>query len=160
MTIFDKSVALILKHEGGYVNDPRDPGGETNYGISKRAYPDLNISKLSEDEAKGIYKEDYWDRVKGDDLPPSVALVVFDMAVNAGVRRAIKMLQEVVGTKRDGIIGDITLGEVRKKDDKELATRYTLRRLEYYTSLVTFNIYGKGWTKRTIETLKVSLNIP
>jgi len=157
---YDRCVQLILKHEGGYVNDPRDPGGETNYGISKKAYPDLNISKLSEEEAKGIYKEDYWDRIKGDDLPPSVALVVFDMAVNAGVRRSIKMLQEVVGTKRDGIIGDITLGEIRKKDDKELATRYTLRRLEYYTSLVNFNIYGKGWTKRTVETLKVSLNIP
>ena len=93
MSNYDEAVYLVLKHEGGYVNNPNDTGGETNFGISKRAYPDLNIAELSVETAQEIYKRDFWDKVKGDKLPEGLDLMVFDFAVNAGVSRASKVLQ-------------------------------------------------------------------
>ena len=155
--MFDKAIKVILKHEGGYVNHPSDPGGETNYGISKRAYPSLDIDKLSEHDAKVIYKEDYWDKIRGDDLPEGLSLVVFDMAVNAGIKRAIKLLQGILRVKKDGIIGPKTLGSIEGRDIKELIYLYSIERITYYTSLSTFNVFGKGWIKRVIITLEEAL---
>ena len=155
--MFDKAIKVILKHEGGYVNHPSDPGGETNYGISKRAYPSLDIDKLSEHDAKVIYKEDYWDKIRGDDLPEGLSLVVFDMAVNAGIKRAIKLLQGILRVKKDGIIGPKTLGSIEGRDIKELIYLYSIERITYYTSLSTFNVFGKGWIKRVIGTLEEAL---
>src|ERR1044072_8557468 len=94
---FKSAVEIILAHEGGYSFDPRDPGGETNFGISKRQYPNLNIKDLTRERAKAIYFSDYWNKVRGDSLPFGVALVAFDYAVNAGVSTAIKALQRVSG---------------------------------------------------------------
>ena len=93
---FEPAVELILKHEGGYVNHPDDPGGETNFGIAKRSYPNLEIDKLSEDDAKRIYKEDYWDKVRGDQLHPAVALMVFDTAVNMGISREVNSFKKLL----------------------------------------------------------------
>ena len=155
--MFDKAIKVILKHEGGYVNHPSDPGGETNYGISKRAYPSLDIAKLSEHDAKVIYKEDYWDKIRGDDLPEGLSLVIFDMAVNAGIKRAIKLLQGILRVKKDGIIGPKTLGSIEGRDIKELIYLYSIERITYYTSLSTFNVFGKGWIKRVIITLEEAL---
>ena len=82
---FETVVHMVLEHEGGYVNHPSDPGGETKYGISKRAYPDVDIAELTKDDAANLYKRDYWDRIKGDELPVGVACVVMDYAVNSGI---------------------------------------------------------------------------
>ena len=90
---FDRAVALVLKHEGGYVNDSRDPGGETRYGISKRAYPDVDILRLTEDEAKAIYKRDYWDTLRPDEIPEPLAICLFDAAVNMGAVTSVRLLQ-------------------------------------------------------------------
>jgi len=104
---------MVLKHEGGYINHKNDPGGETNYGISKRAYPDVDIKNLTVDGAKELYKRDYWDRIKGDDLPAGVACVTMDYAVNSGTSRASKALQGACGIRNgDGIIGPHTLSAV------------------------------------------------
>ena len=155
---FEKAVDLILKHEGGYVNHPEDPGGETNFGIAKRSYPDLDIAKLSKHDAKQIYKEDYWDRVKGDELPPAIALMVFDTAVNMGISRASKFLQEVVNAKPiDGIIGSKTVANTKnafKNAPEFVLTSYANKRLDHYKKLSTFETFGKGWTRRVEETLE------
>jgi len=107
--MFKHAVELILEHEGGYVNHPDDRGLETNFGISKRAYPEVDIKNLTKTEAKEIYRRDYWNRVMGDDLPFPLALVTFDAAVNSGVSRASKWLQTAVEAYPDGVVGPLTV---------------------------------------------------
>ena len=159
MLNFDRAVYLILKHEGGYVNNPNDTGGETNFGISKRAYPDLDIAELSVFTAQEIYKRDFWDKVKGDHLPTGLDLTVFDFAVNAGVSRASKVLQKIVGAKPDGIIGSKTLNLINTHSDVlALITEYYRLRQAYYESIDSFQHFGLGWTRRNNETLKESLS--
>ena len=121
MADFEQAVALILKHEGGYVHDKNDPGGETNYGISKRAYPAEDIKALTPERAKALYRRDYWDAIRGPELPFPVALVVFDMAVNAGVSAAVKLLQRSVGATVDGKIGPQTIAKTAAKRAQDVA---------------------------------------
>ena len=90
LTKFNQIIDKVLKHEGGYVNDPNDPGGETNYGISKRAYPNVDIKNLTIDGAKEIYKKDYWDKTKVESVPERLRYIYFDMCVNMGMRRLLK----------------------------------------------------------------------
>ena len=108
-----KSLEAILHHEGGYVNHPKDPGGETNLGVTKRVYEDFGGTKdmkdLTREDVEPIYKKNYWDRVKGDQLPAGLDLCVFDFGVNAGTGRAAKYLQTLIGTVADGGIGPNTL---------------------------------------------------
>ena len=155
---FEAAVELILKHEGGYVNHPDDPGGETNFGIAKRSYPDVDIAKLTKNDAKRIYKEDFWDKVRGDQMPGAIALMVFDTAVNMGVSRAGKFLQEVVNANPiDGIIGSGTLANVDnawENSSEFVLTSYANKRLDFYKRLSTFDTFGKGWTRRVEETLE------
>lgn len=149
---FLKAVELIFKHEGGLVDHPSDPGGLTNFGISQRAYPDLNIRGLSKPGAAAIYHRDYWLKIKGDDLPGAVALSVFDMAVNSGVIRSIKIMQRCLGLKEDGIIGPKTMEAVLATPRYTMIEKYRKERQKYYESLAGFKTFGKGWTRRTNET--------
>lgn len=156
---FDVAVNLILDHEGGYVWDKADPGGETNWGISKRAYPNVDIKNLTKAEAKAIYKRDYWNKVRGDSIPFPVAVVAFDMAVNMGVSRSIKMLQSAVGTKQDGVFGDLTLASVMKESPSFIVERMTNSRIQYYADLPTFPRFKGGWIRRSVETLVFALTM-
>ena len=160
MNKFRIAVDMVLKHEGGYVDDPSDPGGRTKYGISQRSYQGLDIRSITKDDAREIYKRDYWDRIRGDDLPTPVAIVAFDMAVNAGSRTASKMVQRAVKADQDGVIGPATLRAVSRRDATDVAYDVTLYRLSYYARLVTrrssFGKYLKGWTKRTLTTLRIA----
>lgn len=162
--MFNAFVEIIIDHEGGYVNDPDDPGGETKYGISKRAYPELDIANLTKDDAKTIYHRDYWKKVGGPsiaELSPGVALVAFDHAVNAGVDAAVKILQSLAGSKVDGVFGPNTNKAVKKwvknKPDNDKAfqypvNEYTTRRLADYVEIANFDKYGDGWFNRVIST--------
>lgn len=150
---FVAAVTLVLKHEGGYVNDPNDPGGETNYGISKRSYPNEDIRALTPTRAMALYHRDYWQAIRGDDLPPALALVVFDMAVNAGVGAAIRQLQETLAVPVDGVIGPQTLAKAKAANAVDAATRASRRRILYYAALPGWKHYAKSWTQRTLETL-------
>lgn len=150
---FDRAVTFVLQWEGGEVNDPRDPGGHTKYGISKRAYPHLDITNLTSEQAIGIYQTDYWELVKGDELPFPIALQTFDMAVNAGISAGAKCLQRALRTLADGIIGPSTLSIAKTSDPKVIAPLLTTERILYYTQLDNWPRYGKGWTKRTIAAL-------
>lgn len=148
---FEEAVMHIFNYEGGYVYDSNDPGGETKYGISKRAYPNCDIKNLTMDKARNIYKMDYWDAVKANQLPPSWRLIVFDCAVNQGVGRAIKFMQKTAGVKQDGIIGPITKRAFEDLADMDFIDRYAALRLDHYTNLPHWQHFGKGWAKRLLE---------
>lgn len=148
---FKKAVVIILKHEGGYVNHPSDPGGETNFGISKRAYPHLEISKLTEIDARQIYRRDYWDAVKADLLPSNLRLMVFDAAVNHGPGLAIRILQRLVKVGVDGVIGPATLEGLNHVNIETLPVRYAKARLDIYMQNKNFNKFGTGWLRRLLS---------
>ncbi len=157
-TRFDRAILLILRHEGGYVNDPKDPGGETNFGISKRSYLEIDIKSLTKQSASEIYYRDYWQPNYCDDLPWPLAIQVFDYAVNAGSNQAARALQKLVGASVDGWIGPKTVSKAQNyklhdSGHKHAASRFAEERIRYYASLRQFPRYGKAWVRRTIETL-------
>ncbi|AVU02496.1 hypothetical protein EBA05_08590 [Xanthomonas oryzae pv. oryzae] len=156
MSQFDSLIGRVLSHEGGYVNDPRDPGGETQWGISKRAYPELNIRALTRDQAIEIYRRDYWARVQGDKLPAAVAFQVLDAAVNHGVGTATRWLQRAVGVADDGVIGPSTLAAIVAVPAADLVLLFNAERLEFYAKLSNFDAFGKGWTRRVAGNLRLA----
>lgn len=149
--------------EGDLSLDPEDRGnwtsGEvgkgtlkgTKWGISAASYPQLDIQGLAWRDALEIYRRDYWQRAGCDNMPPRVAVAVFDMAVNHGVSNAVKMLQEVVGTTKDGIIGPRTLAAVRSANQEDLVVDLLRVRLDFYRGLKTYPRYGKGWQRRVLK---------
>ena len=163
-TNYDKCLETILHHEGGYVNHPKDPGGETNLGVTKRVYEEWGGTKdmkdLTVEDVAPIYKKNYWDKLKGDDLPGGLDLCVFDFGVNAGPGRAAKYLQSMIGTTPDGGIGPMTLAALQKYVDEnglvESIEEYQKRRQEYYEKLSTFATFGRGWTRRVNETTELA----
>lgn len=150
MPAFEKAFAIVIGIEGGYSNNPNDAGGETKYGISKRAYPNLDIRNLTLEAARGIYKKDYWDRVRGDLLPAPMALIVFDAAVNSGVGQAIKWLQEAVGAHADGVIGPVTLAAVQAHSGRgaALIAEYMAQRNVFLAGLPSWRSFSLGWSRR------------
>lgn len=148
-------VAFTLQAEGGLVDDPNDPGGLTNFGISQRAYPGVDIRGLTAEAASNIYHRDYWERVAGDSLPMGVDLMVFDMAVNAGVAESARILQGCVGAAQDGVIGDGTLAAVATAcaSDNTMGLIDILANAQraYYESLPEWPIYGAGWGARVTK---------
>lgn len=147
MSDFEKAFSMVMKFEGGYSNDPNDPGGETKFGISKRAYPHLDIASLTEDQAKDIYHLDYWQGISGDFLPYPINIIIFDAAVNQGKKRAVRMLQEALKIKQDGLIGSQTIKAV-KNASSEFCAVYLAKRARQYAKTRNFSIYGDGWLKR------------
>ena len=153
---FEEALEHVLKHEGGFVNHPKDPGGMTNLGVTKKVWDEWIGRESSEDEMRNLkpedvaplYKKMYWDRVKGDDLPSGVNYCVFDAAVNSGTGRAAKWLQEAVGAVPDGAIGAKTLANVAAHDADSLVNAYCDVRLNFLKSLKTFDTFGKGWSRR------------
>ena len=160
-----KSLEAILHHEGGYVNHPKDPGGETNLGVTKRVYEDFGGTKdmkdLTREDVEPIYKKNYWDRVKGDHLPAGLDLCVFDFGVNAGTGRAAKYLQTLIGTVADGGIGPNTLkaldSYIQTNGVENTIKSYQADRQKFYEGLDTFATFGRGWTRRVEETTEMAL---
>ena len=157
MARFDVCVEFVLEKEGGYVNDPQDPGGETNFGISKRAYPKLNIKNLTRAGAIDLYRFDYWQEAKCGYMPKGVDLLVFDTAVNRGPLRARKRLQQALRVKVDGIIGSKTLHALQFKNTFDLIDEFTSQRMVAYARLKKFSRYGLGWTRRIIAAHRAAL---
>jgi lysozyme family protein len=144
---FDSAVEFVLSHEGGLVNDVHDPGGLTRYGISQRAYPDLDIRNLTKDDAMQIYRTDYWDRCRCDELPAGLAILLFDSAVNQGPTAAIRMLQQALRVSADGVIGPVTLAAAQGAT-KATICEYVARRANTYGLNPNFTRYGLGWSRR------------
>ena len=161
---YDKCLETILHHEGGYVNHPKDPGGETNLGVTKRVYEEFGGTKdmkdLTVEDVAPIYKKGYWDKMKGDDLPTGLDLCVFDFGVNAGPGRAAKYLQTMIGTVADGGIGPNTLAKLKEYVDEHGLAKsidnYQEARQAYYEKLSTFDTFGRGWTRRVDETTQLA----
>lgn len=143
----------LIGHEGGYVNDPNDPGGETNWGVSKRSYPDLDIKSLTREDAREIYKRDFWDKVNADRLPFSVVYQLFDFAVNSGPETAVRTLQSIVGAAPDGHWGPISQSLCDAKSEADLLLNLNSKRLFFMTSLNAWKFYNKGWAKRIAQNL-------
>lgn len=150
---FNRAIDRILAHEGGYVNDPKDPGGETNYGISKRAYPNEDIKALTRDKAKVIYRRDYWDAIKGDQMHPAVAFQVMDAAVNHGVSWASKTLQRAAQVTVDGKVGPKTI-TAANANPRRTIDQFNDYREAFYQKLPTFGRFGRGWLARLEQNRK------
>lgn len=151
---YDEAFKILIGHEGGYVNNPNDPGGETKYGISKRSYPNVDIRNLTLDQAKAIYKRDFWDAVKADQLPAKLRFHIFDAAVNSGVGAAVKWLQGAVGVVQDGKLGPVTLNACVQQDPVALAINFNLTRLNAMTDMKGWVSFSRGWTKRIISNIR------
>lgn len=154
---FDKAFDRIIGHEGGYVNHPNDPGGETKYGISKLAYPNEDIKNLTIDRAKELYKRDYWDRARADEYDFAIGFRLFDIAVNSGIGNAIRMLQKAAGVAPDGQIGPISIQAIKSKPVKDILMLMSAERLEFYAALSTFDTFGRGWARRVASNLRAAV---
>lgn len=155
---FDDAFERLIGHEGGYVNHPDDPGGETMYGITARVARASGytgqMKSLPLDVAKQIARSQYWDPVGAPLFHPAVAFELFDMAYNHGVSRSIKIFQQAVGTKADGIIGKLTIAAAGKFSNLQLICLINSFRLEFYTGLGTWPTFGKGWARRVSSNLR------
>jgi len=152
---FDEAFERLIGHEGGYVNDPRDPGGETRYGVSKRAYPGEDIRNLTLERAKAIYLRDYWGPAGCDAVPRPVEFDLFDMAVNAGVKAAIRTLQAACDETVDGVLGPRTLQAAQSMDPYRLLARFDGIRLDLLNdNPQLWASFGRGWAQRIAENLK------
>ena len=164
---FEESLAHVLKHEGGYVDHPKDPGGATNLGCTKKVWEEWIGHEVTKDDIKALtiadvsplYKARYWDKCRCDDLPRGVDFAVFDLAINSGVGRASKLLQRAVGVAADGAIGPATLAAVADANPRELATKICELRLAFLQVLPTWETFGKGWGRRVKETEKTAFNM-
>lgn len=158
-TNFAKALAAVLVHEGGFVNNPKDPGGMTNLGCTKAVWEEhcghgvdeKSMRALTPNDVGPLYRQKYWNKICGDDLPSGVDYVVFDAAINSGPSRAAKWLQACVGVEPDGGIGPKTLAAVRALDAKQLVDDYGKRRLSFMMDLPTWDTFGRGWTRRVLE---------
>lgn len=161
---FDVAFKHVLKSEGGFTNDPVDPGGMTNLGITLAEWQhyvghivnEKEMRSLTPEKVKPLYKYKYWNAVAGDDLPKGIDYLLFDFGVNAGPGRAVKIMQECVGAKKDGVIGPRTISAIKAIDAVQLIDEYTVAKKEYYKSLSTFWKFGKGWFNRCDEVATIA----
>jgi lysozyme family protein len=164
ITNFDTCLAHVLASEGGFVNNPKDPGGITNLGCTKTTWEifvghpvsEADMRNLTKDDVKPLYKRKYWDQVSGDLLPAGLDYAVFDAAINSGPGRAAKWLQEVVGVVADGSIGPATLKAIEAFDALELIAHYNDKRLQFLEALPTFATFGKGWSNRVASVQSIA----
>jgi lysozyme family protein len=166
---FERCLALILQHEGGYVDHPSDPGGATNMGITRKTLarwrkispwtdlPKSSVASLKREEAALIYRANYWNPTRAGEMPAGVDLVLFDFAVNSGPDRAIRTLQAALGVAADGEVGPVTLAALRTAEPARLVNNVCDRRLAFLQGLTTFAVFGRGWTRRVAETRAAAL---
>lgn len=154
---FRESLAAVLVHEGGYSNHPKDPGGATMKGVTQRVYDAYrrsnrqeirSVRNITDSELEAIYYQQYWMACKADNLASGLDYAVFDYAVNSGPSRAIKHLQEVLGVKQDGIMGNVTLAAAASASTSNVIIALCERRMRFLKGLTTWDTFGNGWTNR------------
>ena len=151
---FPEAFSRTVGEEGGYVNDPRDPGGATKFGISKRSHPDVDIENLTIDQARDIYRREYWDANRLGELPARMAVAVFDGCVNSGAHAAIGWFQRALGAPDTGDMDDHTIAAARAATDPSgVLMRYWGHRLRFLADLSTWPAYGRGWSRRVARGL-------
>lgn len=156
---FDEAFHHLLGHEGGYVNHPDDPGGETNWGVTKVVARQHGYEGLMKDMpvgvAKAVYRKSYWDAVQADNLPPAIRYAVFDAAVNSGVGTSVRWLQQSVGATPDGVLGPKTLAAINEVNPDGLLRRMLAKRLTAMTSMSGWPSFSKGWARRVATLLEM-----
>ena len=150
---FDQAFERLIGHEGGYVWDKADPGGETKYGISRRSHPGEDIKGITLARAKQIYLREYWGPAGCDAVPDAIRFDLFDCAVNSGVDTAIRMLQLSVGETQDGIVGPKTLQAIRSTSPARVTARFNGARLAMMADLPSWPRFGRGWARRIADNL-------
>ena len=151
---FQECLDLVLKSEGGWVNNPADPGGETNLGVTKRVWveyvghPVDSLKKLTKEDVAPLYELKYWRPCYCEVLPRGLDFIVFSMGVNAGPGRSVKLLQSAIGCVPDGVIGPRTRELISSSNGADIIKKFSTARREYYQSLKTFPIFGRGWLSR------------
>jgi lysozyme family protein len=166
-TRFEKAIEIVLQHEGGFVHHPRDPGGATKFGITRetlsrargRPVSIEDVRELTRAEAVAIYRWLYWDVVLADELPPGLDLAVFDLAVNSGPGRAVRMLQNVLGVTVDGIVGPETLKAAWQADPTKTIRHLTRARLGFLGRLAAWPVFGRGWRRRVLAVEQGALRL-
>ena len=156
---FREALQAVLLHEGGFVNHPKDPGGMTNLGVTKKVWEEWVGHPVGESEMRALtpeavapmYKKKYWDAVKGDELPSGLDYLMFDFAINAGPGRAIRTMQKAIGTNPDGVVGPKTMQALKDADPTELIAKFSVEKELFYKALPTFATFGKGWLRRVDE---------
>lgn len=169
---FQIALSHVLKSEGGYVDNPCDPGGMTNFGVTASVWgewvghipSEKEMRALTPEKVAPLYKRKYWDAIKGDNLPAGLDYCVFDCAVNSGVGRSIKILQEALGVHLSGAIDDPTLAAIRAhcitpNDTKILITDFCNKRLQFWKSLPIYSEFGAGWAKRGYQVMQTALDM-
>lgn len=164
---WDKSFESVIIHEGGYVDNPKDPGGATNLGCTKAVWEKFvghevtkdDIKALTKEDVKPLYKRNYWDAIHGDELPSGLDYAMFDCAINSGVSRASKFIQSIVGVPTDGAIGNNTIFAISQINPVTLITEFSDKRQAFLESLATFSTFGKGWTRRVQEVRSKALEM-
>lgn len=168
---FTAALDEVLKHEGGFVNHPQDPGGMTNLGVTRATWEswigrhptEAEMRSLTRAQVAPVYRKNYWDAVQCDALPPALALCVFDFAVNAGPARAARFLQQMVGAPVDGRVGPQTIAAVTaalgRSGPGGLIRAYQELRRSYYRQLSKFATFGRGWLRRVDEVEATALGM-
>lgn len=158
MSRFDTAFERTVGHEGGYVNDPRDPGGETIYGISRRAHPGAwALGRPTLEQAKTIYRDSYWTPLRCDELPIPLDEFLFDYAVNSGVGRAAMALQAAVGALQDGKVGPRTIAAVKAKPVRETLRLLFVDRAMTFALNPNDKVFGRGWFARLFDVTQQAL---
>ena len=156
---FDTAIGKVLHHEGGYSDHHDDPGGRTRYGITEAVARRVGyrgaMSELPLELAKQIYRREYWDAVRADEMPPAVRYPLFDAAVNSGVGQAIRWLQRAAGVEADGVIGPRTLAAVNGMEGSGLRARMLAQRLRMMTTLDNWPSFSRGWARRIADLMEV-----
>jgi lysozyme family protein len=164
---WDRAFDMVIAHEGGYVDHPNDPGGATNLGCTQAVWEQFvghkvtkdDIKALTREDVKPLYKKRYWDAIYGDALPAGLDYCLFDCAINSGVGRAAKFIQQIVGVPADGAIGNNTIAAISQIAPITLINEFSDKRQSFLESLPTFGTFGKGWTKRVLEVRNKSLDM-
>lgn len=151
---FDQAFEKLIGHEGGYVCNPADPGGETKFGISRRSYPMEDIRNMTLERAKALYLRDYWGPAGCDAVPDGVKFDLFDTAVNSGITTAIRLLQGAAGVTQDGIVGPITLQALGSMPASRLVARFNGFRLAFMSCTPQWETFSRGWARRIASNLK------
>lgn len=164
---FQRAFALTLKHEGGYVDHPADPGGATNLGVTIGTLSDwlgrkaskAEVRALTKESVAPIYKRNYWDVMRCDDLPMGVDYAVYDFGVNSGPRRGVMALQRAIGVADDGVVGPVTLERLKGRSPDELVRKICADRMSFLRKIRTWRTFGKGWTRRVDGVLSEALRM-
>jgi len=164
---WEKAFQAVLKHEGGFVNHPKDPGGMTNLGVTKKVWEEFvgrevdeaEMRALTPDVVKPLYKKNYWDKIKGDQLPSGVDYAAYDLAVNSGTGRAAKYLQRIAGVPDDGVIGPKSMEAILACDPVQTVDAICDMRLDFLQKLPTWGTFGKGWGRRVEEVKSIGLQM-